>query len=160
MRLTLGRNLSVTATERWLSEVRAGRAFVRGTYFGPAAGNNGHIQLFNPVGSLVNVVVRSLLLATNPAGVLNMAVYNTALGTLIGAGVNLLSGGAAGSAEVRTGSNVGVLGTLVGQYRVALDTPIYPSPEWFFELGAGEGVLVTSVNTDFNLSAVFTWIEV
>src|SRR5439155_26085750 len=104
MRLGLGNAvaISVTATEFWLSNLRAGRCFARGFNTGPLAANFNEIQLMNPVGSGVQAVVRSAFGSSDVNDVLNIRRFDTALVTDQGAGVNLLAGGAAGQCQVRS----------------------------------------------------------
>lgn len=160
MRINAGTAISVTATELWLSEIRAGNAFARGIYLAASVGNLSEIQLFNPVASNKIVIVRSILAASSGLSSIDLRTHNTALGTLVGAGVNLLAGAAAAQGELRTATPAAADGTSFATIRAAAETELYIVPDWFMELGAGEGLIVTSVLANSGNGAFFTWREV
>ncbi len=160
MQVNLGRAITVTATERWLDEIRAGRAFSRGAFLGASVGNVSMVQLFNPVGSGVNVIVRLLIVSVDATGFAQVYQYNTPLTNDSGAGVNLLSGGAAGQAHVRNQVNAVSLGTLLHNIPILANTPIIPVADWFMELGPGEGVHVHTALQNVGTSGNFQWLEV
>ena len=159
MRVGLGGAVTVTATERWLAEIRSGRAFTRGGFSGPTAATLSHLQLFNPAASGVTIIIRAVIVAVSATGLVAIVTHNTALTTLVGAGVNLLAGGAAGLGELRSLDNAVQLGTIADRLSLIADTPSDVVPEWFFELGAGEGILVNSENANVRTIATYHWIE-
>jgi len=161
MRISTGVTVNVSAnTERWLSEIRTGRAFTRGTGLAAVAANNGHVQLLNPAASGVNLIVRGIKFAVNVLGEIRVARYDTALGTLVGNGLSLLAGGTAALAEIRTATNVGALGTLMRQIPALASTSVELSPEWWIELGPGEGVVGIDMTVNDTVYGNFDWIEV
>jgi hypothetical protein len=160
MRLSLGGGLTVTATEKWLSEIRAGRAFAKGRLQAAVASENSHVQLKNPAASGKTAIVRSVLVSTPTAMLVSFQTYDTDLTTDVGAGRNLLSDGANGVAHIRSQTNIGVLGTKVGELHFPANHPLSIAPEWLWEMGDGEGILVVGGTVNVALSALFMWIEV
>jgi hypothetical protein len=160
MLIQLGGTVTVQAnTERWLSEVRAGRAFALGVGQAAVAGEKGFVQLVNPAASGINVLVRSVIATLGVAGHLHIRHHTAGVDTDNGAGVNMLIGGAAGVAHLFVGTDVGLLGTALFNIRLAADTPIYPTPDWFAELGAGESLLVQCADNNVAVWGNFAWIE-
>src|SRR5574341_1564834 len=83
-------------SEIWHTKVRAGAAVSRGHEEGTTAGTFSWIQIRNPAASGVQVVVYAWFLSAQTSGnIIDGREYDTAGATLVGAGVNLLSGGAA-----------------------------------------------------------------
>jgi hypothetical protein len=160
MRINVGSQASVTASEKWLSYIQAGQAFAFAASLGPTAGVISHVQLFNPVGSGKTVLVRrafsSLVTSTDT---INLNLYNTALATDVGAGLNLLSGAAAGQAHVRSGTNATQLGTNFAQLYTAIAQPQPFGPDWLCQLAAGQGVLVCGSAVNTWAVASFYWVE-
>lgn len=151
---------TVSTTERWFDEIRRGRAFALGTLAGPTAANISHVQLFNPVASLVTIIVYAVWHTENTLSTNDINTHNVALTTLVGNGVNLLSGGAAASGELRTQDNAVQLGTRFATLTLnANDARLFILP-WLIELGAGKGVLVTHRVVNQQLSTTFFWIEI
>src|SRR3990167_4818810 len=87
----------VKAKDYWLEQVRLGRAFAAQDSVAGGVGTNGHLQLWNPPGSAVRVLVRMVSLGISVAGAAYLSLYNTAISIPDAQGVNLLSGGAAGA---------------------------------------------------------------
>lgn len=161
MRISTGTTVNVSAnTERWLSEIRTGRAFTLGASLGPTAANNSHVQLFNPVASGIVVLVRVVICGPTVNDLILLRQHNTALTTLTGNGINLLSGAAASVAEVRTLDNAGLLGTNMGGFRVLANSSQQFGPDWLFELGAGEGLAIVPFTVNNGCAASFAWLEV
>lgn len=160
MRIVLGGQINVTATERWYSEVRAGRAFMRGTHVAAAAGALGEVQLFNPAASGITVIVRRATSGALAADRHQVRQYDTALGTLVGTGFNLLSGGAAAAAVIRTATPAAADGTLISEMRLPADALGDILDDWSWELGAGEGVLIVGTTANQVIDVTYFWIEV
>jgi hypothetical protein len=159
VQIGLGGGLTVTATERWLSEVRSGSAFIGGAAQGGAAVVLAQVQLINPAGSGVTVLVRSILVSSDAACRIQIGKWDTPLPTLEHQGRNLLAGAAAGVAAVRRDS-AALPGADFGfNAYLATAVPLFPVPEWFYELGAGEGVIVLSASANVGVSASFAWLE-
>lgn len=160
MKVGFGGGITVTATERWLAELRAGRCFGLGGSLGASVGNYSRWQLFNPAGSAITVVVRAMWVSSDADGRIILAQYDTALASTSGSGLNLLRGGAASVAALRysqTGANLG-LGQ--GELHVLANTPFQAAPEWIVELGAAEGILIETYGTNRALSSMYFWNEV
>jgi hypothetical protein len=143
----------------WLNEIRAGRAFNLWSSLGASVGDNSHIQLINPAGSGITVIVFDILGVLSADGSLRVNTHNVNLTTDIGTGANLLAGGAASVAHVRSVQNAGVLGTLIKQMVVLARSPLRPYRDYSWELGAGEGILVAAAETNMGVNAAFDWIE-
>jgi len=161
MRVNTGLTVSVSAnTERWLSEMRAGRGFGGFLNQVAVAAQNSHIQLFNPVASGITVIVRLVLFASVAAQGVHVSHHNTALTTLGATSRNLLSGGAAPVAEVRSQTNAGELGSQFLGLNAAAATQLQVNAEWFTEVGAGEGVLISGASVNVELLGNWLWMEV
>ncbi len=160
MRIAFGGSLTVSAEERWFTEIRAGRAFMRGSDTGASAGNYGHFQLFNPGGSGIMIVVRRLVASLRTADTIRIHTHNTALTTLLGAGVNLLAGGTVGIGEVRRQNIASFTGTLVSAVPISADRPYNLLDGWSWELGAGEGILFVSATVNVAIGGFYEWIEI
>ena len=160
MRVSLGGNITVTATERWLSEVRAGRAFGFGDEQNGVAGQKSHVQLFNPAGSGVNALVRLTMVARGTAGVVGLCFHDTALTTDVGAGINLLRGGAAGACHVRKATDAADLGSQIFALRLQASASFEVTAEWLAEIGPGEGIHWRDGTVADTLTVGFLWAEV
>lgn len=143
----------------WLNEIRAGRAFVQGDFVGASGGVFSHLQLINPAGSGITVIVHRIGVSVTVSGGVQVRVHNTALANLSGAGTNLLSGDTAGIGEVRNSQTAGVSGTSTATLRITSERPVPFPSDWFFELGAGEGILLVPTAVNIGLAATYEWIE-
>jgi len=160
MIINLGTQASVTASEKWLTYIQAGQAFGLASSLGPTAAVISHVQLFNPAASGKVVLVRrcfsSLVTSTDT---INLNLYNVALATDVGAGVNLLNGGAAAVSHVRTANNATQLGTNFAQLYTAIGQPQAFGPDWLCELTAGQGLVVCGSAVNTWAVASFYWVE-
>ena len=143
----------------WLNEIRNGRAFMGGANLAASVGDNGHIQLHNPGGSGITVIVFSISHAVYADGTITLRVHDTAITTNTGNGQNLLRGGTGPVGDIRTVDNAGSLGTTMGSQAVLANTPFFWTEAWGIELGAGEGVLVTG-DSNVRHACTYLWIEV
>lgn len=144
----------------WLNEIRAGRAFAAGTTFGADPGENSHVQVFNPAASGITVIMRRALINGGVDSMYEIATHNVALTTLIGQGVNMLSGGGASLAEWRSQSIAGLSGTQFGRVSLLAETTFEMMKDWQIELGEGEGVLIRQLIVAQNVRVTMEWIEV
>lgn len=160
MRITLGGGLAVQQTERWFSEMRAGRTFSRGGNVSPGAAAFAEIQLFNPAGSGVTVLVYRLLAGAGANDATQIRTFNTALTTLVGTGINLLAGGAAAVAEIRTNNPAALDGTQVSQTYAPANVTFERVDVWSWELGAAEGIIIAAGAVNISLAAEFYWNEI
>lgn len=126
------------------------------------AGQYSHIQLLNPLGSSKRIILTAwlanVLSASN--GSMYLTLYNTALGTLVGNGSSKYSGGSASVAEIRTGSDVGGLGTQIfskaGQGICAIDMSQWKQP---IVLPPGKGVCAFWDVANIGISSSPEWKE-
>ena len=161
MRIGYGTSVTVPSQqERWFSEMRAGRCFTLGRTTNASVGNFSEAQLFNPVGSIVTVLVYQAKTAEVAADAVQLRVHNTALATLAGTGVNLLIGAAASVAEYRQANPAALDGTAV----LVIPAPASDTKDvaitWLAELGAGEGILLASNTVNQTLYGTYFWNEV
>lgn len=161
MRIGYGTSITVpAATERWLSDLRAGRCFSLTLFSAAVAAQYSYCQLFNPLGSGKQILVRQMNADAPIQTIIVAALYNTALATLVGNGTNLLSGGAASVGEGRTGSDANPLGTGLASYDVLANTPIFVGNDWIAELSPGMGIIARVGTVNNGTRATFTWSEV
>lgn len=144
----------------WLSEIRAGRAFSLEGLQAAVSGQNSHIQLWNPDASGITTIVRYLGGNVGASSSISILHYNTALTTLIGNGRNLLAGGADSVSELRSQTNIGVLGTEFEEFSIGDTNFRVLVDDWHTELGAGEGVLLALQVANIALRGLFRYIEV
>ncbi len=159
MRINVGSQASVTASEKWLTYIQAGQAFAMQALQGAVAAANSHVQLFNPAASGKTVLVRRVMVSSSLVDQLDLTLYNTALVTDAGAGVNLLSGSAAGVAHVRQTTNAGILGTIFHSFQNPANTPALLGPDWLCQLPAGTGLIYTAATVNQPIVCTFYWAE-
>ena len=143
----------------WLNEIRNGRAFSRGEQLGASVGNNGHIQLFNPAGSGITIIVHQIGYAPIANTLISLRAFNTELTTLRGTGFNLRAGSPAALGVTRVQDNAGLLGTGRDEFQGLARDFRFLVDGWDIELGAGEGVLMVSSNTNQDSYCTYKWIE-
>lgn len=160
MKLSLGGFSTVTMTDRWFQELRAGRAFSGSASQGAVAGEYSHVQLLNPAGSGVQAIVAQLRAKVAVASTIELRLYDTGLTTDAGAVANLLAGGAAGASHVRRQTNVAGLGSTLSLYYLAANTPTVLWPSWGPELAPGKGVLVLCATVNIEMTLEFLVNEV
>ena len=144
----------------WLSEIRAGRAFTRGRRLAASGGNFGEIQLINPAGSGITVIVHRLVGSMQTSAQIQIRQHNANLLTDVGTGFNLLSGGAASVAHIRTAIPAALDGTLNIERRVLTAVNEEWLRDWAYELGAGEGIFIAPNSVNVELAMAYEWIEV
>lgn len=140
----------------------AGQAFAGGVQSAAAAANNSHVQLFNPAGSTVNVVVRKYGFTVQGASQVYLNRYDTQLTTDNGSAQNKLAGGAVSVAKMRSQTNVGTLGTGnplgywfdVNAQRVVMETLTEP-----IVLIPGTGILFVPLTVNIGMWGMFDWYE-
>jgi len=161
MRISTGVTVNVSAnTERWLSEIRSGRAFATAATQAGVAGELSFVQLFNPAASPVTVLTRFAMAWSGTSEEVSVRVYNTALTTLVGNGTNLLDGGAASVAEFRSQSNVADLGAGLASVSIPANDAKEIGREWLVELAPGQGLLVRGNTANTAITGSFFWVEV
>lgn len=143
----------------WLNEIRAGRAFAGTIRQAPVVGQFSQCQLINPAASGIIVIVRRATGSLGADGVLRMTSHNTELTTDGGTAVNLLSGGAASIAHLRSQA-LGESGTEMGNFKLLAIVPYDAGKDWIMELGEAEGLLLGHRSANNEIDAYFEWIEV
>jgi len=159
MRSSVGLNINVTATEKWLQALQAGQGFTNFANVAAVAAQFTFIQIFNPGGSGRTVLVRSFIMQMGAATFFYTAFDNTARTTDAGAGINLLSGGAAGVAHVRSETNAADSTTHFGLVAVPINQAFSPPIEWFAQLAPGQGMSCVSALVNQTLYGQFYWLE-
>ena len=144
----------------WLNEIRNGRAISRGERLNASVGDNGHIQLFNPAGSGITIIVHQIIYAPIAIDLCYLRAFNTELTTLRGTGFNLRAGSAAASGVLRIQDNAGLLGTGRDEFQFLARVSRFVVDGWDIELGEGEGVLMVGNNTNQDSYCTYRWIEV
>lgn len=152
--------------DQWSEYVRTGRAFSAVALQGGVAGMFAHAQIFNPAGSGIRVRVRVIEAFTVFGFAINQNVrrFDTALAVLgaFAGPENLLGGGPAPGAEIRTESRVVAAG---GAFWVLLGPgntrPDYAPPprDWSHDLLPGQGVVNVATVGGF-VFAGYQWAEV
>ncbi len=140
----------------------AGQAFAGGVQSAALAANNSHVQLFNPAGSTVNVIVRKYGFTIQSASQVYLNRYDTQLATDNGSAMNKLTGGAASVAKLRSQTNVGTLGTGnplgywfdVNAQRVVMETLTEP-----IVLIPGTGIVFVPLTVNVGMWGMFDWYE-
>jgi hypothetical protein len=152
----IGRLLGMVRPE-WLHRLRAGAAFMRGVYVG--AVNFGHVQLINPAGATVTVLVYDVHAELNTNGRISFGTYNTQLPTNV-IPANLLAGGAAAQGKVMTDDNAAELPAKITEFftLASARAAVLPEGAWGFELPAGKGICVWGP-AGLSITATYRWIE-
>lgn len=133
----------------WNNHVAAGEAYSAENFLIGVGGTFAHLQLFNPVGSGIRVRLRSvhgILTALFTGFVRRHDVALATLGLPAGFVVeNLLGGGAAAVAEMRSSQPAALVGAEMWRLNAPANVPaIYPPAgrEWGQDLLEGQGILV------------------
>lgn len=158
MKTVIGTN--IVATDRWLEEIRRGRAFSSGGSIGPIAGNYSQHQILNPAGSGVNALLHQIDANSSGNDSPDLRTYNTALTTLIRQGANLLIGGTAALCAHRVNTDPLQSGTQVSNYFLAANVPRLLVGHWYAELGPGEGLVLGANTPNLVMYGNFMWIEI
>lgn len=159
MQIGVGGGFTVTATERWFTELRAGRCFYAAFSVTASAGAYSHVQLWNPVGSTISAIARSVKISRTTAGRISVRQRPTALSTAGSAGFNQLIGSPNGQAALRVENNAAQQGTEMGSIDCLAGTPLDLAVEWFFELGASESILVVNNDVNVGITLLAQWME-
>ncbi len=161
MRISLGGGISITATERWFTEIRAGRAFHGGATQGPVAGVAHHLQLFNPVGSGKTLIIYRWKVAQGATGPYHLRQKAApGLATFIRPGFNFLIGAANGVGEIRSESNAVLQGGLDTELTIPTGISLTEIQQvWGFEIPAGQGIIGVPNALNVLNTAYWEWLE-
>ncbi len=145
----------------WAEHVMAGEAFSAENFLIGVGGTVAQIQLFNPVASGKRIRLRSVHSIITVASGVNLLRHDTPLGTLgVPAGFvieNLLGGGQAEVAEMRSDQPVAAAGSLFWQLGAPGSVPaIYPpgGREWGHDLLEGQGIHMQGA---VGLTSIINW---
>jgi len=137
----------VNPSQKWLNNVAAGEAYSAENFLVGLGGTVVQIQLFNPVASGKRIRLRTVHGILAAVLAVNIRRFDTALATLgLPAGFvveNLLGGGPAEVAEMRSDQPVLATGTVFWQLNAPANIPaIYPPKgrEWGHDLLEGQGI--------------------
>ena len=115
----------------------------------------GHVQLFNPVGSGVIVLIDNIMVYNSTNNLTLFHSRGTELATDDGVWTSRSGIGAAGLAHIRTESNVVQLGTLLTAQRLGAGFDHLFPIGYPFEIAAGESLLVVAGVVDIIYNATF-----
>lgn len=144
-----------------LSRVKSGKAFIGNGVQSAVVAEYAHVQLLNPAGSLVDVVVNKIsVMSASSAIEFVPRLYDTPLASL---GVNASSkklGAAAPVGQVRMASLAAQTGTGIMSLGVssAYESKDIPFSEPFI-LEPGKGLLIATGSVNASLFTTFQWIE-
>lgn len=152
----------ITRDDSWLYDTDQARACIGGAVQSNVAGQYSHVQLINPAASgKVAYVKRAVPFLTNAvAYTVYLKSYDTALASA-GDKSNKIVGGTAPVCDVNKATSASILGTTL----TSGVSNIYYVPLEFIKhdpikLTAGKGLLFVYGVADFNLGAMFEWVEV
>lgn len=139
----------------------AGQAFMGVATTGPIAAASGCSQLWNPVGSGKNAVVKRYSVCGSTAGFIQVRTQNSiVVSSQVGTGFAKQPSLAPGVVQVRAGNPAGsVVGNMVDQmsimangvYGTVLQEPIVLPP--------GYGLSLQNVSSTSDIAAAFEWVE-
>ena len=132
------------------------QAFWGGAQLAAAGGKYPHVQIYNPSGSGVILLLDSILISPVTESTYGWGLYTTECTTDVGAVQSKLVGGAAGNAHVRTENASSVLVTGFG--------PVYVASARCYELiagppfiiGAAKGIAVYGVVVNTSVGVAFS----
>lgn len=141
----------------------AGQAFMGAAYLVPTVGQYVGMQLRNPAGSGVTVILNALSFNCDTGGVnVDVISAGVAFATAGQVGVNKLLGGAAPKALIRTEDTAAPISAAVALWRTRClsgDTKYVPLVDPIV-LAEGAGVVVQCASVSAGLSVSFGWNEV
>lgn len=133
-----------------------GKAFFGGVRSVPGGSNYIHVQLLNPSGSGVVVLVDYMTITPASTMTLQIGRYDTALTTLAKQWPNKLLDGPAGAAEIRSQGPASLLGvTDIARYRVLSATTLPIDFTRPYLLNEGVGLAVVNVAVGGELLVAF-----
>ncbi len=160
MRINIGLASTVTATERWFEEIRAGRAFGGASEITSTAGKVPAVQLINPAASGKTILVHRMVISTG----VNQTIetYHDDVQRALNGPTkrNLLSGGAAPVGLIRVEDILGPAGTQWHRHLVSANVPTDLFPVWTGELQPGRGITFFGTTVVSKLIGGFFWVEV
>lgn len=141
----------------------AGRGFAGFVNTGPVAGQNSHVQLWNPATSGVVGVVRAVF--AEPVGGASFLVFkdhNAALTTLAGPGKNRRLGAANSVLELRSQNNAALLGTTFDTIADTARPEVLQiiNRDGYYVVPPGRGFILVPLTQALAIDAFYLWDEV
>lgn len=143
----------------WLAEVMADRAFFGKASHALEIGLFTYVELWNPVGSGMNLFVYYVVSALPVNGIIIAREYPAPLTDISGSAFNVqLAGATVPVAELRGHPEVGGSD---GPFQVdcLANTPVRIGPKWPAMIGPGDGFAVSSLTAGIAQRATFYWVE-
>lgn len=131
------------------------RAFIGGGSVGATASQYAHVQLVNPVGSGVTLLVDSIHTTSNGTMRVLLNGLDGVSGTFWGYIYSKKRGSGALSGEIRVQNNVAILGDQMAPYYNLANQPTYINFDAPFILGEGEGIAAVNTIVNSGLFASF-----
>ena len=155
-----GRDQTVSS-DRWFNDLRNGRCFAGYGPSSPTVGEYSHAQLYNPVGSGVNLLVRSCRFQpTGGSSNARLSRYDTAMATLCSTVKNLLASGGAPRGEIRTSTNIAEIGSSFMTFAAPATAPQEFLDTWTHEIPPGKGLSINVTQTGIGVIGNFIWSEI
>ena len=146
----------------WLQEIRAGRAFFAGEFKGGVAATITQIQILNPAGSGIKVLLKHAVVSVGTTTSIIQFSHNVLIAGSVIVGKNLLIDSPASVALVRIDRITGGVAEPGGGSPTVTALPNTPTrfiPEWLVELAPGKGFLIRTVSSDIDFGFIFYWTE-
>lgn len=108
-----------------------GQAFFGGTNLSGVAAEFSHIQIYNPAGSGVELLIDGAFTSINVTSTVYLRYFDTELTTVSGFWFNQKRDGSFGVAVLRRQTDAAILGSRIFQWRSLANTPytlVFPSP--------------------------------
>lgn len=151
---------SYTVADRWPMLLASKQCFRSGVVLAASALNFSEIQLFNPVGSRVIALVRTVSVGAVVGARIDVATHNASIGGAGVAGVNMWIGGQSPLVLRHTNQAAARTGVIfTGNIRPASpDSERYR--DWFAIIEPGLGLIVSTDAINQDLGVEFEWAEV
>jgi len=159
MRISWGASLTVPGANRLYDAIRGAYAFYAYARSNAVAVNNSHVQIYNPVGSGIQLLIHTAFIAVATTDDIEVLRFDTELTSDVGAGVNMFLGGAAANGHIRRQTNATILGTTLGVFQIIADISHSFLTPWSFELTPGQGLQFVPQTQNLAMDVNFTWIE-
>ncbi len=141
-----------------LADVLLGRRFIDGSSVTPAGGNVGHVQLFNPAGSNVVVIIDQVEVVVGGATQVLGRYSTVELAASLVVGLDLLDGSRSAHARVQVLAAAAAAGTIAGDWSLEPRAPL-PLPRIGVTLRPGHGFHFQAVTAATIVRANFRWRE-
>mgnify|MGYP003153427733 CR=1 FL=1 len=125
------------------------------TFENESSGNYSHVQLINPSGSAVTILLDGIIATTGGATAVSVSTHNTALSGDDGNLTNLKLGGTAGVGELRSQTNSSTYGTRLFYANVLASAPLYIPFPYPIMLAAAKGIVVHPSGTNLFIGCNF-----